>query len=281
VAPIVTAGTAASGSTIYTYPTLPVTAGNDVRRVLVQDGHVLAQLLIGVSAYHLTALAAPPGAPDASLLDTGRVLGGVAEVGTTVAVGPHAVASTDTIRGVVIGVDATTTGTGDCVAVGYGADVTANGVVVGSNAAGAGAYVVAVGLEASAAGNNSVAVGYSASASDASATIVGRDATASGTSSTGIGAGATAVGTQGTALGSTANVVTGHQASVALGYGTTTTASNQVQVGGKHAEFNEMSPPATPAANSARLYARDNGSGKTQLVVLLPDGAVTVLATQT
>lgn len=43
----------------------------------------------------------------------------------------------------------------------------------------------------------------------------------------------------------------------------------------------EMTPPATPAANNCRIYAKDNGSGKTQLVVLMPDGVETVLATET
>lgn len=37
---------------------------------------------------------------------------------------------------------------------------------------------------------------------------------------------------------------------------------------------------AAPAANGARLYARDNGSGKTQLVVRFNNGPVIVLATQ-
>lgn len=43
----------------------------------------------------------------------------------------------------------------------------------------------------------------------------------------------------------------------------------------------EISTPPTPAANSCRIYAKDNGSGKTQLVVLMPDGIETVLVTQT
>lgn len=43
----------------------------------------------------------------------------------------------------------------------------------------------------------------------------------------------------------------------------------------------EQSPaPTIPAPNRARVYARDNGSGKTQLVVQFPTGAVQVLATE-
>lgn len=47
------------------------------------------------------------------------------------------------------------------------------------------------------------------------------------------------------------------------------------------AQFTEISTPATPAENECRIYAKDNGSGLTQLVVLMPDGVETVLATQT
>lgn len=42
----------------------------------------------------------------------------------------------------------------------------------------------------------------------------------------------------------------------------------------------EISTPSAPPADTARLFARDNGSGKTQLCVIFPTGAVQVLATQ-
>jgi hypothetical protein len=44
--------------------------------------------------------------------------------------------------------------------------------------------------------------------------------------------------------------------------------------------LDEISDPSAPAANRARLYIRDNGSGKTQLVVRFSSGAVQVLATE-
>ena len=44
--------------------------------------------------------------------------------------------------------------------------------------------------------------------------------------------------------------------------------------------FAEISDAAAPGANGARLYARDNGSGKTQLVVRFNTGAVQVIATE-
>lgn len=42
----------------------------------------------------------------------------------------------------------------------------------------------------------------------------------------------------------------------------------------------EMTAPAAPAANTARLYVEDNGAGKTRLMVLFPTGAAQVLATE-
>lgn len=42
----------------------------------------------------------------------------------------------------------------------------------------------------------------------------------------------------------------------------------------------EMTAPAAPAANAFRLYAKDNGAGKTQLCVLFSSGAEQCFATQ-
>jgi hypothetical protein len=46
-----------------------------------------------------------------------------------------------------------------------------------------------------------------------------------------------------------------------------------------YTELTERTAPSAPAANKARFYAKDNGSGKTQLVVMFSDGAEIVLAT--
>jgi hypothetical protein len=40
----------------------------------------------------------------------------------------------------------------------------------------------------------------------------------------------------------------------------------------------EMTAPASPAANNVRLFAQDNGSGKTQLMALFPTGAAVQIA---
>lgn len=61
------------------------------------------------------------------------------------------------------------------------------------------------------------------------------------------------------------------------------TAANffQGDVGiGSFLEMTEISAPSAPAANGARLYTRDNGSGKTQIVAVFNTGAVQVIATQ-
>lgn len=53
-----------------------------------------------------------------------------------------------------------------------------------------------------------------------------------------------------------------------------------VDIQSTYIELDEISDPAAPAANNARLYTKDNGSGKTQLVVRFSSGAVQVIATQ-
>lgn len=45
-------------------------------------------------------------------------------------------------------------------------------------------------------------------------------------------------------------------------------------------EFTEVADPSVPASNKARLYVRDNGSGKTQLCALFPSGASQCFATE-
>jgi hypothetical protein len=62
------------------------------------------------------------------------------------------------------------------------------------------------------------------------------------------------------------------------------TSDNQINIGGIYFHdrllYTERADPAAPAANQAVVYARDNGSGKTQLCVRFNTGAVQVLATE-
>ena len=46
----------------------------------------------------------------------------------------------------------------------------------------------------------------------------------------------------------------------------------------EYIDMEEMTAPAAPAANTARLYVEDNGSGKTRLMVLFPSGAAQQVA---
>ncbi len=55
---------------------------------------------------------------------------------------------------------------------------------------------------------------------------------------------------------------------------------NHLVQGAAYHELGEIADPAAPVADNARLYVRDNGAGKTQLVVRFPTGAVQVLATE-
>lgn len=45
-------------------------------------------------------------------------------------------------------------------------------------------------------------------------------------------------------------------------------------------DLEEISDPANPPGDTARIYARDNGSGKTQLCVIFPTGSAVVIATE-
>jgi hypothetical protein len=45
-------------------------------------------------------------------------------------------------------------------------------------------------------------------------------------------------------------------------------------------QFSEQTAPAAPAANSVRIYAVDNGAGKTQLMALFASGAAQQIAIQ-
>ena len=60
----------------------------------------------------------------------------------------------------------------------------------------------------------------------------------------------------------------------------TTSPSTRLDIDAGAMEFAEMTAPSGGAANTARLFARDNGSGKTQLCVIFNTGAIQVLATE-
>jgi len=70
-----------------------------------------------------------------------------------------------------------------------------------------------------------------------------------------------------------------HDRSVAVGADSESTAADQVQFGLRHVELREVTAPGTPGSNRVRLYAQDNGAGKTQLIAKFQSGATVVIAT--
>jgi hypothetical protein len=151
-------------------------------------------------------------------------------------------------------------------ALGYSAGYQPNGVV--GNATGIGVHQTLIGFQSgqSTPGNIPYLTCVGSKAIGAlSGVAIGYTATASGDYATAVGSGATS----------------SHTRSVALGYQTGTSADDQLSLGGRHIEIYELTgDPSAPAANRARVYSRDNGSGKTQLCVRFNTGAVQVLATE-
>lgn len=45
-----------------------------------------------------------------------------------------------------------------------------------------------------------------------------------------------------------------------------------------YSDMGEITAPAAPGANTARIFVQDNGAGKTQLMVIFPTGAAQQLA---
>ena len=60
----------------------------------------------------------------------------------------------------------------------------------------------------------------------------------------------------------------------------TTSPNTRLDIDAGAIEFAEMTAPAAGAANTGRLFCRDNSSGKTQLCIIFSDGVIQVIATQ-
>jgi hypothetical protein len=58
----------------------------------------------------------------------------------------------------------------------------------------------------------------------------------------------------------------------------TTLEEMRVQAALTYTDMGEMTAPAAPAANTARIFVQDNGAGKTQLMVIFPTGAAQQIA---
>lgn len=146
------------------------------------------------------------------------------------------------------------------VQIGYFATAAADGTAVGWGAqALTGGAGTALGFSASASGNASIAIGMSSSAAGHGAALLGFGSSAGGEYSIGAGYGANAQGGGSLALGGFATTHSMDSGSVAVGYGATTTAPNQLVVGGSTLYINDIyfgggvvstNPPAPVTINS-------------------------------
>jgi hypothetical protein len=238
----------------------------------------------GLTAFGNFALSTIATGNDATAVGSGALA--AATAGDNTAVGAYAGnAITSGTRNVVVGASAARLATtaSDFTAVGSRA-LTALTIGVG---------LVAVGQRAGQAvtsGNYSVYIGDYAGGEPANGqsttaqyqTFVGRSSGQATSTQrdnvVALGAAALVDGAGATALGAGAQAL--HQLSVALGRSTVTDATDQVMMGGRHIALSEVAAPGVAAANGARLFAVDNGSGKTQLAVRFQTGAAIVLATE-
>ena len=56
------------------------------------------------------------------------------------------------------------------------------------------------------------------------------------------------------------------------------TSLASVSIGGTHIQLAEMTAPAAGAANTVRIFAEDNGAGKTRLMAIFATGAAQQIA---
>lgn len=188
-----------------------------------------------------------------------------------VALGNDALAaSTTTSNNTAVGAGAMQSGVGGVNAVAVGALALRNGTGAGNVALGYSALYQAAGNAAFATTSGTRNVGVGQECGQASATQ--RNDTVA------IGYRALVDANDTVALGSGAQAL--HATGVALGKGVVTTAAAQVAIGARHLEYVEVTAPGVATTNGARVYAKDNGSGKTQLCVIFQTGTEFVLATE-
>lgn len=274
---IMAAGTASTAGLVYEATTAQ--ADRFWNQVITDTGKMIGHYTLGATESVFKAFVSKGGFNNRTL-NTGNILGGVTNEVTSVAVGRGASVPTSAVESVVIGNGAAVSSTGQSVVIGDGAAAVAVSVAIGDAASVTGAGGTGVGKSVSVTGQLATAIGHSAQATTTKNVAIGWDARAT----TDVNNVALGEGTRSTANGSTAlgaESVAGHALSVALGAVSTTTATSQIATGARHIEMLELaSDAAAGATNSARIYARDNGSGKTQIVVRFATGAIQVLATE-
>lgn len=187
----------------------------------------------------------------------GNIGHGIVGDQSSVAVGPRATATSS--NSVVIGVRGT---------------VALDGVAIGSTVSVTGNGSVGIGKLVAIPGNNAVGIGLGVSVPTDYSTGAGYNAVASGNSSASYGREAQATAADSFAAGHSA--VAGWARSVAFAK-TTASAADQIQIGTRHIELAELAAdPAAPAADTARMYVKDDGAGNTVLCVRTVAGVKTV-----
>lgn len=243
VLPVIAAGTPTSGSLIYTWePDIAPPNPEDrarIRSVIVPNpNELIARGNVGSNeGQEITAYIPPAGVPADT--DPGRIKGGTATQGSSMAVGTEA--RTGQISSVAVGVRATTMDA-NSTAVGSGATATGAFTTIIGAGARAGGYAVVAGANAIATVGTSVAIGRGSTAGGgetvtigdqtqggSTSVIIGKNATAN-TSSAGVvvvGRGATSV-SSGIAIGHSANAASN---GVTIGRNSATTGGEAVALG--------------------------------------------------
>lgn len=186
---------------------------------------------------------------------------------------------------------------GDGIAIGHSALIQdIYGIAIGSSAEQKGEHAIAIGrlattanladrsiaIGSSAAGedNEAIAIGYFASGHNNQSIAIGRGANATGTGSIAVGDHATCAGVYSVAIGKNSTVSSGHITGTMIVGSTTVGSELDLELAKGLLVLPEIPDPGAALANQCRLYCRDNGGGKSQLVVVFPSGAVQVLATE-
>ena len=181
-----------------------------------------------------------------------------------------------------VGVGASADAWGLSVAVGYLAKTTGQAVAVGpSSEAATTSVAIGAAAKSKGAGGLSVAVGNGAdSGTGQQTTAIGSGSSCGANSfSMALGRSASSAAEDGVAIGRSSSVPAGCNRSVALGQGVVCNTYDQVRIGLKHIEIDELAGDyAAPAADRVRIYCKDNGAGKTGLYARFATGAIQQIA---
>ena len=219
-------------------------------------------------------------------VDSGNILGGWAEDGTSLSLGAR---SRATMGNTSLGIRAEATGPLSFAAGFKSKAVGDTSMGIGRESEATGQGSMGFGYQTKALANATTVIGHQASAASTAAysTVSGRSAKATGYGAVVSGFSAQVLSDHGLAFGNGAKVEASANGAIALGTGATakeghsnavvigtnyvSTAGNQVQLGGRHIELASVGNPSSPATGRGRLYVHDN-AGSLELRLALPGG---------